>query len=203
LQKFTLRGVGFHHTYVNLRDFTRDRSNVDITDVSPPRGSPAQAYGLELFLNRKLSERLGAFVSYTLSRTELGSTKADVATVAPFDRTHVLQLGGAADLGAGWRTSARFLMYTGWPIQPNAGASVASAAALEQAGSRLPSFTRLDVRLEKRWAFRKAGHIAFVMEGLNVTGTRDVVGRTCSARGCVDEFLGPIIAPSIGVEGAL
>ena len=76
--KFSLRTLGFHHSYLNLRDFTRDRSNIDITDVSPPTGSPAQAYGLELFLNRKLSERVGAFVSYTLSRTELGSTPDDI-----------------------------------------------------------------------------------------------------------------------------
>ena len=60
------------------------------------------------------------------------------------------------------------------------------------------------MRLEKRWAWRKAGYISFVIEGLNVTGTRDVVGRRCSgSRGCRDEYFGPVVAPSIGVEGAL
>ncbi len=212
--KFTLRTVGFHHTYVNLRDFTRDRSSLDITDVTPPTGSPAQGFGLEVFLNRKLTERVGAFVSYTLSRTQLGSTRAAQATVAPFDRTHVFQVGGAVSLGKNWRASARVLSYTGWPKQEgsrdDAGASVTASSSSSSSSSsslssgRLPLFARLDIRLEKRWNLRKAGHVSFVMEGLNVTGTRDVVGQTCAGpRGCRDEYFGPVIVPSLGVEGAL
>lgn len=203
--RFNLRTVGFHHSYWNLRDFTRDRSNVDITDVAPPTGSPAQGYGLEVFMNRKLTERFGAFVSYTLSRSELGSTAFDRQRVAPFDRTHVLQLGGSVDLGARWRASARLLTYTGWPTQEgSASAASPSEARAAAASSRLPTFTRLDLRIEKRWAFRKAGYISFVIEALNATGTRDVVGRSCGGpRGCRDEYFGPVIVPSIGVEGAL
>jgi hypothetical protein len=71
------------------------------------------------------------------------------------------------------------------------------------AGSRLPAFTRLDLRIEKRWAWRKAGYISFVIEALNATGTRDVVGKTCGTQGCRDSYFGPVIVPSIGVEGAL
>jgi TonB family protein len=203
--RFNVRAVGFHHSYWNLRDFTRDRSNIDITDIAPPTGSPAQGYGLELFLNRKLTERFGAFVSYTLSRTELGSTTFDKQRVAPFDRTHVLQLGGSVDLGARWRASARLLTYSGWPTQEGiAGDASVSQAQAAASSSRLPTFTRLDLRIEKRWAFRKAGYISFVIEALNATGTRDVVGRSCGGpRGCRDRYFGPVIVPSIGVEGAL
>ncbi|MDB4938465.1 MAG: TonB family protein / TonB-dependent receptor, partial [Labilithrix sp.] len=202
--RFSLRTLGFHHSYLNLRDFTRDRSNIDITDVAPPNGSPAQAYGMELYLNRKLSERFGAYVSYTLSRTELGSTPDDGSRVAPFDRTHVFQIGGAADLGAGWHTSARVLVYTGWPTQERGDPNTGDASTQQPSGGRLPGFTRLDLRIEKRWKFRKAGYISFVLEGLNVTGTRDIVGRSCSGpSGCRDTYFGPVIAPSIGVEGAL
>jgi hypothetical protein len=203
--RFNLRTVGFHHSYFNLRDFTRDRSNIDITDVAPPTGSPAQGYGLEVFLNRKLSERFGAFVSYTLSRTELGATAFDSRQVAPFDRTHVLQVGGSVDLGARWRASARLLTYSGWPTEESgAGDTSTSQGSAASAGSRLPVFTRLDLRLEKRWALRKAGYISFVIEALNATGTRDVVGRSCGGpRGCRDQYFGPVIVPSIGVEGAL
>jgi hypothetical protein len=208
--RFSLRTLGFHHSYFNLRDFTRDRSNIDITDVSPPNGSPAQAYGLEAYLSRKLSERYGAFLSYTLSRTELGSTPDDGPRVAPFDRTHVFQIGGAADLGLGWHTSARVLVYTGWPTQErptpgDAGSSSSGSSTNDQpSGGRLSGFTRLDLRIEKRWAFRKAGYISFVIEGLNVTGSRDVVGRRCSgSSGCRDTYFGPVIAPSVGIESAL
>ncbi len=203
--KFALRAVGFHHTYFNLRDYTRDRSNIDITDISPPRGSPAQGYGLELFVNRKLSDRFGTFLSYTLSRTELGSTAGDAARAAPFDRTHVLQVGSVASFGRGWTASARFLMYTGWPKQtPEGSSSDGSATDSEPSNGRLGAFARLDFRVEKRWALRRAGYVSFVVEGLNVTGTRDVVGQVCSPeRGCRDEHFGPVIVPSIGVEAAL
>jgi TonB family protein len=202
--KFNLRTVGFHHSYWNLRDFTRDRSNIDITNVPPPSGSPAQGYGLELFLNRKLTQRFGAFVSYTLSRTELGSTPTDTKQVAPFDRTHVLQVGGALELGANWRASARVLTYTGWPTEKGSERQPGTpSASAPVAGSRLPAFTRLDLRIEKRWAWRKAGYISFVIEALNATGTRDVVGKTCGTQGCRDSYFGPVIVPSIGVEGAL
>jgi hypothetical protein len=42
-----------------------------------------------------------------------------------------------------------------------------------------------------------------VIEALNATGTRDVVGKTCGTQGCRDSYFGPVIVPSIGVEGAL
>lgn len=197
--KLALRTVGFHHTYVNLRDYSRDRSSLNITDDPPITGSPAQSYGLEVSLNRKLSERFGTFVSYTLSRTELGSTPVEPTVVAPFDRTHVFQIGAIVALGRGWTSSARFLTYTGWPAQDND-----NPTSNVPTGARLPMFSRVDLRLEKRWNFRKAGHISFVIEGLNVTGTRDVVGRSCTpGLPCSDRYFGPVIIPSLGVEGAL
>ena len=194
--RFTGRAVGFHHSYFNLRDFARDRENFSFEEVQPPPMSPAQAYGLELWLSRKLSERVGAFVSYTLSRTEMASTRTQPERISPFDRTHVLQVGGSADLGKGWRTSARFLTYRGWPDE---GSDPNSAAPR----GRLRPFFRVDARIEKRWAWRKTGHISLVLEVLNATGTKEIISRQCDPLSCRDEELGPIVAPSLGVEGAL
>lgn len=201
--RFTLRANGYHHSYFNLRDFAQDRGRVDFDDPKIEPNSPLQAYGLELFVSRKLSERYAAFVSFTLSRAQLGSTLREAGRVSPFDRTYVFQVGGVVDMGRGWRTSARFLSYGGWPIDPE-------DQAVQQA-VRLPGFARMDLRLEKRWTIGSTGWISFVIEGLNITGSRDVTSRRCSTDfdpvgrtvQCEDQYLGPIIVPSLGVEGGL
>ncbi|MBX3206027.1 MAG: TonB-dependent receptor [Labilithrix sp.] len=196
--RFLFRAVGFHHSYFNLRDFARNRRDFDIVEPQLVQSSPAQAYGLEVHLSRRLSERFGGFVSYTLSRTEVGATQRTQARVSPFDRTHVLHVGGSADLGRGWRAGVRFLTYRGWPDEGT------SLTSISPPSRRLPAFTRIDARIEKRWSWRKAGHIALVLEALNATASTEIIGRRCIPdEGCRDEELGPIVIPSLGVEGAL
>lgn len=199
--RFTLKTVGFHHSYFNLRDFARDRGDIDFDRSQLEPSSPSQAFGLELFLSRKLSERYAAFTSMTLSCSQLGSTASAPETTSPFDRSYVLQIGGVLDLGRGWRASSRFLTYGGWPLErdPSTG----------RATGRLDGFTRVDARVEKRWSLSKEAAasggrwISLVLEGLNVTGSTDIVGRTCEEGRCRDQRIGPLIVPSIGVEGGL
>ena len=197
-EKFTARAIGFRHTYRNLRGLSLDTSDISFDSESKtPPTSDVQAYGLELYVNRRLSEKLGGFLSYTLSRAQIEATQVTPTHASPFDRTHVFQIGGAYYIGRGWRTSARFLTYTGWP---NFGPD---ATGLLPSG-RLPPFFRVDARIEKRWAWRKAGYISFVIEALNALAQQETVSRTCDSTGhCQYEKIGPIVAPSIGVEGAL
>jgi hypothetical protein len=199
-QRFLMKAVGFHHTYYAIRDFSRDRV-VDLVQPVDLYASPSQAFGVELSVTRKLAERFAAFSSLTLARSQYGSTPTQPVAVAPFDRTFVFQVGGAADLGRAWRASSRFLTYGGWPEERD---------ALGRVSGRLPTFFRVDVRLEKRWklgpvpAREPARWISIVFEGLNVTGSREIVGRRCNASGaCRDRDIGPIVVPSVGVEGAL
>lgn len=196
--KFTGRAVGFHHTYRNLRGLALDTSDISFDGASKtPQSSDVQAYGLELYVNRRLSEKLGGFLSYTLSRAQIEATRVTPEHASPFDRTHVFQIGGAWYIGAGWRSSARFLVYTGWPDFG------AEATGLLPKG-RLPAFYRVDARIEKRWAWRKAGYISFIIEALNALAQQETVSRTCDDGGtCKYDKIGPIVAPSIGVEGAL
>jgi len=198
--RFSLRTVGFHHSYFNLRDFARDTRNLDFEEPQPVPSSPTQAFGLEMLLNRRLTERIGGFVSLTLARSSIGSTNDAKERVSPFDRTYVMHVGGSIDLGGGFRASTRVLTYRGWPDEGR------QRNTLVPPTNRLSPFVRLDVRFEKRWAFRKAGYISVVLEGLNVTATRETLGRTCDSdprEPCRDDTIGPIIVPSIGVEGAL
>lgn len=198
--KITTRAVGFHHSYYSLRDFARNGSGLDFTEPPPPPRSPSQAIGLELSISRKLSEKVGGFLSYTLSRSQLGSTPTAVARVSPFDRTHVFQTGTSIDLGKGYRLGARFLTYRGWPDEGSAPTSLTPPT------KHLPTFVRLDARFEKRWTFREGQRlkwISFIVEVLNATAAKEIISRDCTASGCTDTRLGPITVPSIGVEAAL
>jgi len=98
------------------------------------------AYGLELFVKKKLTHKLGGFVSYTLSRSV--RTADNQHFIAPFDRTHVANAALAYDLGRGWRAGVRVLFYTGLPKTPDPS---------DPGSTRLAPFFRIDLRLEKRW----------------------------------------------------
>jgi hypothetical protein len=149
-----------------------------------------RAYGLELFVKNKLTSRLGAFASYTLSRST--RTLAREQFVAGFDRTHVVNGGLAYDLGRRWRAGTRILFYTGLPKE---------ADPTNRGSARLPPFFRLDLRLEKRWQLSARSWIAAVAEWSNATLTREAVATDCTANGCTTRTIGPVTIPSLGVEG--
>lgn len=194
--KIVAKVGGFHHSYFNLRDISRNSGDLDFEEPQPVPSSPTQAYGLELFVSRKLTDRVGGFLSYTLSRSVVGSDGDAVERLSPFDRTHVLHVGGMVDLGRMWRASLRFLAYRGWP-------DLGESAANQQPRGRLPTFVRLDARVEKRWRVGPTGSITMFVEALNTTASKEILRRRCSGELCQDEAIGPIVVPSLGVEGAL
>lgn len=148
------------------------------------------AYGLELYLKKSLTSKLGGFVSYTLSR----STRSfeNRSYVANFDRTHVLNTALAYDLGRGFRAGGRIMFYTGLP---------AVATPEQRDPGRLPAFFRLDLRLEKRWQLGREAWISGVAEWMNATLSKEAVSTRCTLAGCEARTVGPITIPSLGVEG--
>jgi TonB family protein len=148
------------------------------------------AYGLELFLKRKLTSRIGGFVSYTLSRSTRSANNQDF--IASFDRTHVLNAAIAVDLGRNWRAGTRGTFYTGLPKAHD---------PTDPSATRLAPFFRLDLRLEKRWQLKGKKWIAFVAEWMNATLSKESIGTSCTLSGCQETKIGPVTIPSIGVEG--
>jgi hypothetical protein len=149
-----------------------------------------RAYGLELYLKRRLTSSLGGFLSYTLSRSLRTYGNRDY--IASFDRTHVLNVALAYDLGKRWRAGTRVVFYTGLPKAPD---------PTDPDSRRLPAFFRLDLRLEKRWQLRKTTWISFVAEWMNATLSKEAVSTQCTLSGCQAQTVGPITIPSLGVEG--
>jgi hypothetical protein len=153
--------------------------------------SMGTAYGLELFLKRKLTSRIGGFLSYTLSHSIRSYGQNQF--VASFDRTHVLNVALAYDLGRGWRAGTRVIFYTGLPKATD---------PTDPSSTRLPPFFRVDLRLEKRWQLGPKSWISAVAEWMNATLSKEAVSTTCTLQGCQSMDIGPVAIPSLGVEGA-
>jgi hypothetical protein len=156
--------------------------------------SLGSAVGAELAIHRSLSERFGGYLSYTLSRSTRSLGREHFPST--FDRTHVLNVAGAYDLGKRWRAGSRVTLYTGRPSS-----ETDAAGRRPPRPNRLPPFFRLDVRLEKRWRLGERGYWAFVLEVLNTTLSKEVLTDSCGSDGpCEQEAIGPVTIPSIGLE---
>lgn len=229
---FKLTSTVFLHDYLGLNDATATCLGNGTSVPNASNDCLAQqvrgrAYGVELLARRDLTRRITGWVSYTLSRSTrethglvLGTSQPQSVSgavtstntlqeiPAEFDRTHVLNVLGAVDLGRGWRAGARLMFYTGRPYSP----SVQGVPVPPFDSERLPAFYRFDVRLEKRWRAFGNGYVAFVLEGMNVTLTKEAISAQCTPNGslyplrydtCTPQYIGPVTVPSVGVEAGL
>ncbi|HEY8079822.1 MAG TPA: TonB family protein, partial [Labilithrix sp.] len=108
---FTLASTVFLNNLLDLTDATvtcgiTDSGSIDNSCVDQRiRG---RTDGLELLLRRPLTKKLTGWIAYTLSRstreaTPPHSTGQAATFLSDFDRTHVLNVVGAYDLGRNWR----------------------------------------------------------------------------------------------------
>jgi hypothetical protein len=167
------------------RNFSIDRTVVD-------QRATISSTGLELQLMRPLTRKLGGFLAYTLSRTI--RTQDRTKSISGFDRPHVVQAALGYDFGAGITAGTRAVFYSGVPELNFEG----TPHFVE--GRRGPPYFRADVRGEKRWRFGERAWLGVVAEVLNATSTSEVVRLDCGTR-CVERRAGPVILPSLGIEG--
>ena len=176
----------FHSAFFDMNDALGIPESTATGDALNQRAL-GSAEGFELFVRRRLTQKIGGYLSYTLSR----STRAVGGYSFPsaFDRSHVGSTALAYDLGRGWRAGARFVFYTGIPKTPPSPGLITPPPA--EHPERDPAFYRLDVRLEKRWQLGERTWISFVAEVLNTTLEKETFG---------NNEIGPVTIPSVGVE---
>jgi hypothetical protein len=201
----TLVATVFLNSYFGLTDAlaTCSAGAVPSTDLgcldTRTRG---RSVGAEVLLRRSFSSRVGAWVSYTLSRSTVEvahPTSGTPELPASFDRPHVLNGALSVDLGGGWHAGGRFTYYSGLPYTAQV------QGLLLGPTTRLPDFWRLDVRFEKRWLVASRWHLAAVLEGMNVTLNKEAISADCTTgatSSCTPRYIGPVSAPSLGVEVA-
>ena len=165
----------------------------------------ARSYGMELFLRRNFTERLGGFVSYTLSRTTY--TQLTRTFQAEFDRPHVLSVVLGYDLGKGFRLGGRAFYESGRRYAvacptPDCGPGDPNAPRMSSVMGRLPSFYRLDLRFEKRWQLAAGRFLSATFEWFNATLSKeaDSVNWNPIHGGLHVENRSALTLPSIGIE---
>lgn len=164
-------------------------ANVDTADVR----ALGSSIGAELLLRRDITKQLGGYLAYTLSRTV--RSRGRLESLSAFDRTHILNAALAYDLGKHWRASGRVIVNSGVPVR-----TLTVDGPRFSGKHRVPTFARLDLRLEKRWIVNERVWWSFVAEMLNVNAAQQIVGRSCNEIRCTDSRVGPVFLPSLGVE---
>jgi hypothetical protein len=191
-EDLTLSAAVFRTAYFNAIDPLGGSRNFSIDRTVVDQRMTISSMGLELQLTRPLTRKLGGFLVYTLSRTIW--TRDRTQSISGFDRPHVLQAALGYDFGYGIRAGTRAIFYSGVPEQNFEG----TPHFVE--GRRGPPYFRADVRAEKRWRFGERTWLGVVAEVVNATSTSEVVRLDCGTR-CVERRAGPVILPSLGVEG--
>ncbi len=187
----------FQSIFMNMTDAI-GVARADVGDIEDnlEQRSLGRSMGMEVYLRRRLSKRLGGFISYTLSRSTRSFGRVHIPSA--FDRTHVLNMAVAYDLGRRWRVGARGTYYSGIPST-----LTELAYVVRRDRERAPGFYRLDARLEKQWAINKEGAWwSLVFEVQNATFQKEVIEYECGVSECKADEIGPVTIPSIGAEAA-
>jgi Outer membrane receptor proteins, mostly Fe transport len=123
-----------------------------------------RSFGAEVFLQQKLINNFFVTASYTLFRSEFtGSTGQYISS--SWDTRHLLSLILGYKFKKGWEVGAKYRLAGGAPFTPfdlyasqlnyaTTGQGVPDYARLN--GERLPLFNQLDLRIDKKFNFKRA-----------------------------------------------
>jgi hypothetical protein len=157
--------------------------------------------GLEVSLQRR-TDRWLMWMSYTLASAESRPTGPSRHSWSPtdMDQTHNLNAVASVQLG-GWRIGARFRYTTGLPYTPrlrNPDGTIDYDGRINSV--RLPAFTSLDARIDRRWR-RGWGTLSGFLDIQNVTNNRNPEGVYYLQDTSVDPIYQPglPILPMIGL----
>ena len=166
----TLEVTGF---YKYLWDTARPSSDLQLVNGSvrpETAATTGRGYvvGGELLLRKALTRNLFAWLSYTLMRSVRRDAPGEPAYLFNFDQTHILTAIASYKLPKNWQIGARFRLISGNPYTPviggvfDAGDGGYIAVQGPRNSARLPAFHQLDLRIDKRWIYRRISINAFI-----------------------------------------
>jgi hypothetical protein len=132
-----------------------------------------RARGLELLVQRRSANRLSGWISYTLdvARQTSQPDPASPVLTAPAltDQRHTLNLFATYRLRPTVNLSGKFLYGSGFPF-PSVVTTIVGNTVVTLAvnSTSLPAYQRLDIRMDKSWAFAH-WKMTLHAEGLNMT----------------------------------
>ncbi|HET6281220.1 MAG TPA: hypothetical protein VFH73_09645 [Polyangia bacterium] len=160
-------------TEYNIEEFSGDRTR------PPDSRRVGHSYGLELIARRRLGHRLFGWFTYTLARAERRYLEAGWRP-ADFDQTQIINAIVSYALGRSWTVSGTFHLNSGRPVTPGTLAADGMNSVKQEINrnlDRLPTFWRIDARIEKREAF-DTWYLDFYVDWLNISLQREVTDYT-------------------------
>lgn len=120
-----------------------------------------RTYGAEILYQKKFTGRYYAIAALTLYRSEFTGFDEDEFIPSTWDNGVLVSLTGGYKFGSNWELSGRFRFSGPAPFVPvDAEATLASYPAIVRDFARLgeeelDTFSQLDVRIDKKWNFKK------------------------------------------------
>ncbi|MEZ4380525.1 MAG: energy transducer TonB [Nannocystaceae bacterium] len=163
-------------------------------------------FGGELLFRKALSRNLFGWVSYTLMKSLRQDAPDEDYYLFDFDQTHILTAIASYKLPKGWQIGARFRLVSGNPTTPVLGAiydaSTNSYIAVNgpRNSARVPAFHQLDVRVDRRWVYRRLTTTAY-LDILNIYNAQNTefINYSYNFQASAPVTSLPIL-PSIGVK---
>lgn len=177
---------GYLHRYYDLLlpELLQDAAVPD----DPPLVS-ANAYGIETFLRRDLSERVSGWISYTIAGAIADSGDLVGKFKPDFDVRHVL------NTVLSWRVWRGLTV--GGRVQARSGRVVEQL--IDHYTQRLPWFVRTDARIGYSWRGRFAAMTTY-FEWLNVAMRKEYLDADCLLGTCRAKAAPVITLPNLGVR---
>jgi hypothetical protein len=111
------------------------------------------------------------------------------------------------DLGGGFRAGGRYVLMSGRPYEIGCATPACTSASPGMMNApyvhrgRFPSFSRLDVRFEKKWRFYSGAWIAATFEWFNALLARELDTPLLTPGGITFTGRSPLTLPSVGIDG--
>ncbi|MGB0392127.1 MAG: ferric aerobactin receptor, partial [Salibacteraceae bacterium] len=124
-----------------------------------------KAYGLEFFVQQKLTSSIYGILSYTYVRSEF-TDKNNVYVPSSWDNQHILNITAGKKFKGNWELGAKFRLLGGAPYTPYNIPTSALKVNWDVTQSGIPDYNRLntnrlplshglDVRVDKKWFYKK------------------------------------------------
>lgn len=164
---------GFYKDYDNYPLLLRD--SISLANLGGDFGvvgnepvssvSEGRSYGIEFLLQQKLLKGFFGILSYTFVRSEFTDGEGNYAPSA-WDNRHIITFTGGKKFKGDWEIGARFRYYGGAPYTPSDLDRSSLISVWDITGRafpdynqlnslRLDAFHQLDLRLDKKWFFKK------------------------------------------------
>lgn len=169
---------------VDVTGFYREQDNanppISVTG-QPTRDLGGRTFGVELLLRRPLTRKLYGWIAYTwmhssILQRALGDQEAREFP-ADFDQRHNLTIIASYQLPRGWQIGGRFRLVSGQPYTPVVGSIEYDGLFAPLFGpynsARFPPFHQLDLRVDRRWVYKRFSVLAF-LDVINVYNRQNV-----------------------------